>query len=71
MPHIPINDDLFRALNAWQTLADITYVFAGAKGEPLTEVKTAWASGLKAAKIENSVGMIYVTRSQVSLCGEG
>jgi integrase len=53
MRHIPINDDLFRVLKAWQTLADTTYVFAGSTGEPLTEVKTAWASVLKAAKIEN------------------
>lgn len=50
---VPLNMEAFTALKAWKPLAHKTYVFAGATGEPITEIKSAWLEVLRAAKIDN------------------
>ncbi|MFB1490773.1 MULTISPECIES: tyrosine-type recombinase/integrase [unclassified Thiocapsa] len=50
--HIPLNSEALRAINTWQDQTGSTgLVFAGRKGK-LSEIKTAWSTLLKRARIE-------------------
>ena len=51
--HVPLNDEVVRVLKTWRT-SDVTptgYVFPGAGGERLIDVKTAWKSLLHVAGV--------------------
>lgn len=50
---IPLNAEALTTLKAWKPLAHDRYVFAGADGEPLTEIKSAWLEVLRVAKIKD------------------
>jgi integrase len=51
--HVPLNDGAVRILKTWRT-SDVTptgYVFPGAAGERLIDVKTAWMPLLRVAGV--------------------
>lgn len=51
--HVPLNDEAVGVLKTWRT-TDVTadaYVFPGAAGERLIDVKTAWKPVLKTASV--------------------
>lgn len=52
--HVPMNSEVVSVLKAWQRQSsDAGLVFPGRGGEPLTNVKNAWAGVLKKARISN------------------
>ncbi|MGF6814018.1 integrase [Paraburkholderia atlantica] len=48
---VPLNDTALATLKQWRKVAHDVFVFAGESGEPITEIKTAWANVLRAAGI--------------------
>lgn len=52
--HLPLNAEAFEVLSAWKKQSKKSgLVFPGKEGEPLTNVKKAWASVIDRAKIQN------------------
>ncbi|WOH39409.1 site-specific integrase [Thalassotalea fonticola] len=52
--HIPLNNEALVALNNWQfDTTNQGYVFNGAEGKPLTDIKKPWSNLLKQAEIND------------------